>query len=125
MANSSENVDEALAGSPRETMGTSAASSAAFPSATDTGNATLAPRGNVQAGDPAMSPKVQRSAEPYQNIYGQPGSERNGARYGITVNTVIPTAPEAGATQASGRIVQSAVNRSRSVFDDGMGSSYI
>jgi len=98
---------------------------ATYPSATDTGGATLVPRGNVQAADPAASPKAQRTATPYQAIYGQPGKERNGARYGITATTVIPTAPEAGATQASGRIIPNVVNRSRSVFDDGMGSSYI
>jgi len=125
MANSSEDVDAALAASPRETMGTSAASSASYPSATDTGNAKLMPRGNVQAGDPTAGPTAARSAAPYQAIYGQPGAERNGARYGIAVKTVIPTAPEAGATQASGRIVAPVTNRSRSVFDDGMGSSYI
>ena len=52
------------------------------------------------------------------------GPERNGARYSVSVNTVIPTAPEASSVQASGRIVPPATNRSRSVFDDGMGSSY-
>lgn len=130
MANSSEVVDEALAGmakvgAPRVPMGTEVASSASYPSATETGRATLVPRGNVQAADPTAGPTNARSAAPYQSVYGQPGTERNGARYGISVNTVIPTAPEAGATQASGRIIKSAVNRSRQGFDDGMGSSYI
>lgn len=130
MAKFSDIEDEALAGmaevgSPRVPMGNDAASNVSFPSATETGNATLMPRGNVQSADPFGGPTAPRPNVPYQSIYGQPGAERNGARYGITVNTVIPTAPEAGATQASGRIVPNVVNRSRTVFDDGMGSSYI
>ena len=127
MANSSDNVDEALAGmaktgAPRVPMGTEAASSAQYPSATETGRATLMPRGNTAAGDPTITNKANRPNILSPNVGG--GAERNGARYAVTVNTVIPTAPEAGATQASGRIVPPSTNRSRSVFDDGMGSSY-
>ena len=130
MATFSDTEDEALAGmakvgAPRVPIGTSATSEASFPSATDTSGSTLVPKGNAKSVDPAASPKVQRTATPYQAIYGQPGTERNGAAYGIKAQTVIPTAPEAGATQASGRIIPSAVNRSRDSFDDGMGSSYI
>lgn len=126
MANSSENVDEALAGmakvgAPRVPMGTEAASSAQYPSATDTGRATLVGKKNAQAGDPAVGPTNARAVTPYTSVYGL---ERNGARYAVTVNTVIPTAPEAAATQASGRILNPSVNRSRQVFDDGVGSSY-
>lgn len=127
MANSSENVDEALAGmaktgAPRVPMGTDAIDSAQYPSATETGRATLVPRGNTAAGDPYAGPTNSRSNILSPSVGG--GPERNGARYAITVNTVIPTAPEAGATQASGRIVPPSVNRSRQVFDDGMGASY-
>lgn len=130
MAKFSDIEDEALAGmaavgAPREPSGTSAVESASFPSATETGNAKLMPKGNVQSADPTGGPTTPRAATPYQSVYGQPGAERNGARYGITVNTVIPTAPEAGATQASGKLVPPVTNRSRTMFDDGMGSSYI
>jgi hypothetical protein len=126
VARSSENVDEALAGmskvgAPRVPMGTEAASSAQYPSATNTGRATLVPRKNTQAADPTLGPTNTRTIKPYTEVYGL---ERNGARYAVTVNTVVPTAPEAGATQASGRILNSAITRSRQVFDDGMDSSY-
>ncbi|CAB4153345.1 hypothetical protein UFOVP621_121 [uncultured Caudovirales phage] len=128
MANSSENVDEALAGmaktgAPRVPMGTSAVDGAQYPSATETGRATLMPRKNTQAGDPTVGPTTRPGNILSPNAGS--GPERNGARYSITVNTVIPTAPEAGATQASGRIVKPSTDRSRKVFDDGMGSSYI
>ena len=126
MANSSENVDAALAGrakvgAPRTPMGTEAATSAQYPSATDTGRATLKPRGNTQAGDPTLGPTNARTAQQYDSVYGR---ERNGARYAVTVNTVVPTAPEAGATQASGRTIPATIVRTRQLFDDGMGSSY-
>lgn len=126
MANSSENVDAALAGmaktgAPRTPMGTEVASSAQFPSATDTGRATLKPRGNTQASDPTLGPTNAREHQPYTSVYGL---ERNGARYAVTVNTVTPTAPEAGATQASGHIIPPRIVRSRQSFDDGMGTSY-
>jgi hypothetical protein len=128
VANSSENVDEALAGmaktgAPRVPMGTSAIEGANYPSATETGRATLVPRKNTQAGDPYAGP-TNRPANILSPSVGT-GPERNGARYAVAVNTVIPTAPEAAATQSSGRIVKPSVNRSRKVFDDGMGSSYI
>lgn len=46
--------------------------------------------------------------------------ERAGARYGIRVGFQKSVAPEAGATQGNGRIIASAVNRSRPNFNDGM-----
>jgi hypothetical protein len=127
MANSSSDVDAALAGmakvgAPRVPMGTDAIDSASFPSATDTGKATLVPKGNSKSVDPTAGGKANRS-----NILSPAvgkGPERNGARYSVSVNTVIPTAPEAGFTQASGRIISPTTNRSRKVFDDGMGTSY-
>lgn len=42
-----------------------------------------------------------------------------GARYGIRVKFQKSTAPEAGATQANGRIIASAVNRSKPNFTSG------
>jgi len=127
MANSSSDVDAALAGmaktgAPRVPMGTTAVDSASYPSATDTGSATLVPKGNSKSVDPAAGGKANRS-NVLSPAVGR-GPERNGARYSVSVNTVIPTAPEASSTQASGRIIAPSTNRSRSVFDDGMGSSY-
>lgn len=124
MANYSQNVDEALAGmaktgGPRVPIGYEATEGASYPSA-DTGNQKLMPRGNVQAGDPtAGEPPAARTQVKYQ------GANRMGARYGISVNTVIPNAPEAGATQANGRVIPPQTIRSRNSFDDGVGTSYL
>lgn len=122
-----ENVDEALAGmakvgAPREPMGESAYTDINYVSATETGRATLMPRGNTQAGDPYAQAKPSRPNLPVDSVY--PGRERNGARYSVRVNTVIPTAPEAGSTQASGRLISPSVIRSRQSFDEGNLTSY-
>ena len=122
MANSSEDVDAALAGmaqvgSPREPMGTTAIDTTYFASA-NTGNQHLMPRGNVQSGEPTISNKANR---PQVML----GADRLGAKYTVFTNLVQSNAPEAGATQASGRIVKPSTNRSRGGFDDAMGSSYL
>jgi len=44
----------------------------------------------------------------------------SGARYGVTVKLSGGTSPEAGLTQANGRIIAPAVNRTRPNFRDGM-----
>jgi hypothetical protein len=46
--------------------------------------------------------------------------ERSGAAYGIQVGFEAHVAPEAGMTQANGRILQNAVNRSAPNFRTGM-----
>jgi len=122
MANSSEDVDAALAGmaqvgAPREPMGTTAIDTTYFASA-NTGNQHLMPRGNVQSGEPTISNKANR---PQVML----GADRLGAKYTVFTNLVQSNAPEAGATQASGRIVKPSTNRSRGGFDDGMGASYL
>lgn len=43
----------------------------------------------------------------------------SGARYGVKVKLSGGTSPEAGATQANGRIIAPAVNRTRPNFTDG------
>lgn len=124
MANSSDTVDAALAGmaqvgAPRVPMGTSFVANTMYASA-DIGNQLVRPRGNVQAGDPTMgTPPASRP-----NVLL--GADRLGAKYTVFTNTVVPTAPEAGFTQASGKILPPNTIRSRSIdsFDDGMNSSY-
>jgi len=66
---------------------------------------------NTAAGDPYKMAKPSRTKTMV---------ERAGARYGIRVGFQKSTAPEAGATQGNGRIIASAVNRSRPNFNDGM-----
>jgi len=66
---------------------------------------------NTAAGDPTKMAKPSRK---FVTV------ERAGARYGIKVGFQKQTAPEAGATQGNGRIIASAVNRSRPNFNDGM-----
>lgn len=123
MANSSDTVDAALAGmaqvgAPRVPMGTSFAANTMYSSA-NTGNQMLRPRGNVQASDPTITNKASRP-----NVLL--GADRLGAKYTVFTNTVVPTAPEAGFTQSSGKILPPNTVRSRSIdsFDDGMNSSY-
>jgi hypothetical protein len=111
--------DEALAGmakvgKPRVPMGDSALKDVSFPSA-DTGRAIQQPRKNTQAGDPAMSGKASRS-----NVM----VERLGPAFGVSVNIAAPVSHEAGATQANGRIIRSAVHRSNENFDEGNATSY-
>jgi hypothetical protein len=74
------------------------------------------PRGGGQAADPTVMP-------------GQPGThryaayDRNGAHYGVVVNYAAQTSPEAGATQANGRIVRSVAGKSAPNFYDGASAS--
>jgi hypothetical protein len=74
---------------------------------------TLVKKKNTAAGDPYAQPKPARS-----NVLSQGG--RNGARYGVRVGFQATVAPEAGATQANGRIIAPAMNRSRAPFQEGM-----
>ena len=69
---------------------------------------TLMPKGHSKSGNPAMSP-----AGP---AYTYAPKERCGACYGVQVGFEAHTAPEAGMTQANGRLFQAAVNRSAPNF---------
>lgn len=116
MANN-DAYDEALAGAAaanpnRQPIGTEVAASVSAAPAT---SGTLVPKKNVAAGDPTAQPNPSRPNVP-QN--------RNGAAYGIRVNYTAQTSPEAGMTQANGRLFKSAVNRDRYNFFDGNAKSY-
>jgi hypothetical protein len=77
---------------------------------------TLIKKKNTAAGDPYAQPKPSRA-----NVLSPNAAGRNGATYGIRVGAgAAQVAPEAGMTQGNGRLVKSAVNRSRPNFQDGM-----
>lgn len=112
---------EALAGmarigNPRQPMGNDGFSFNAPSAAPERG--TLMPKkGNAKgAVEPAAAP-------------GQPGThayasyDRNGAHYGVVVNYMAQTSPEAGLTQANGRIVRSVAMKSAPNFYDGAAAS--
>lgn len=66
--------------------------------------------GNAKGGtDPYRQAKPSRS-----NV-----SATGGARYGVRVKFQKSVAPEAGATQANGRIIAAAINRVAPNFSDG------
>lgn len=116
MSATNDAYQEALAGMAgnnpnRQPMGTSAIS------ATTAGvkAGTLVPKKNVAAGDPTVQPKPSRN---------KVMQERLGASYRVPVNYTATTSPEAGATQANGRLFKSAVMRDRYNFQDGNASSY-
>lgn len=71
---------------------------------------TLVKKKNTASGDP------YKMAKPSRTKVTASGS----ARYGIRVKFQKTIAPEAGATQANGRIIPSAVNRSKPNFSSGM-----
>lgn len=113
--------DEALAGmakvgKPRKPMGKDALKDVSFPSATPKGKSVkLMPKKNTAAGDPTVQAKPAR---PNTTV------ERKGAAYGIRTNYSAPVSPEAGATQANGRIIRSAIARDNANFNDGNATSY-
>jgi hypothetical protein len=72
------------------------------------------PKKHSKSVNPALSP-----AGP---AYVFAPKERNGAQYGIQVGFEAHTAPEAGMTQANGRIMPHAVNRSSVNFRNGAGA---
>lgn len=76
-------------------------------------------KGNAKGGtDPYAQPKPSRTFVMSPNAQG-----RNGATYGIRAKMPSYTAPEASSTQGNGRLLSSAVNRSRPNFDDSMNDS--
>jgi len=82
-------------------------------SSTDIGRATLVPKNSGKSQDPYLMANPQRNPVMY---------ERNGAKYGVQVNITQPVMPEAGATQANGKIVPCCTKRSNDSFVSGMTS---
>ena len=100
---------------PASTAPSKAAAKVRNASAEGTGKATLVKKKGAQAGDPYAQPKPARTNKLY---------ERGGAKYGVTAKIPAYAAVEAGFTQGNGRIIASAINRSRPNFqaaaDDSM-----
>lgn len=107
------NKDSSVNPIKRETMETSAARGFKNASVEGTGRATLVKKKGAQAADPYPQPKPSRSNRLIS------ASERGGAAYGVRVGLTASVAPEAGKTQANGRIFQSAVNRTSVNFQGG------
>lgn len=79
---------------------------------------TLVPKKNTAAGDPyGAGTKVNRVNQPYSG-------ERKGAAYSVKVRYTKATAPEAGLTQANGRLVNPAVTRQEDSWNEGIATSY-
>lgn len=75
---------------------------------------TLVKKKGAQAGDPTKMAKPARS-----NVMS-PDAKHAGARYAIRVKFQRSIAPEAGATQANGRILPSAMKSQAPSFSEGM-----
>ena len=81
---------------------------------------TLIPKKNTAAGDPTgAGTKANR-----EFAAGAPGGERKGAAYSIKATYMKQTAPEAGMTQANGRIVSPSVVRQKDSWAQGIETSY-
>jgi hypothetical protein len=78
---------------------------------------TLMPKKNTAAADPAVTNPGIRTNQPY-------AGERKGAAYSIKATYMKQTAPEAGMTQANGRIVSPAVVRQKDSWSQGIETSY-
>ena len=79
---------------------------------------TLIPKKNTAAGDPyGAGTKVNRVNESYTG-------ERKGAAYSIKATYMKQTAPEAGLTQANGRVVSPSVVRQKDSWTQGIETSY-
>jgi len=78
----------------------------------------LVAKGSTAAADPTIQTPSVRANRPYA------GQERLGARYGISASYAKPTAPEAGLTQANGRVVSPATIRQKDSWSEGMETSY-
>ena len=79
-------------------------------SAAPSANTKLMKKKNTAAGDPTKMAKPSRTFV----------KATSGARYGVRVKFQKSEAPEAGATQGNGRLLQSAIKRSAPNFADGM-----
>lgn len=116
--------EEAIAGmarigNPRQPMG-NAAFSFNNASAAPSKNTIPMPK-NHSKGAPALGVKANKENIDYPKPAGR--ADRNGAGYRIVVNMPAPVAPEATMTQANGRIIKSAVNRSLPNFSEEVGYS--
>jgi hypothetical protein len=78
---------------------------------------TLMPKKNTAAADPTVTNPGIRTNQPY-------AGERKGAAYSIKATYMKQTAPEAGMTQANGRIVSPAVVRQKDSWSQGIETSY-
>ena len=78
---------------------------------------TLVPKKNTAAADPAVTNPGTRANAPY-------AGERKGAAYSIKATYMKQTAPEAGLTQANGRIVSPAIVRQKDSYTEGLETSY-
>ena len=109
--------DEALAGmanSGRTPMGKSGAAFTS-PSASPKAGKLMKKTGNAKgATDPYAQPVGTRKNVPASH----------GASYGIRASYMRQTSPEAGATQANGRVFKSVVNRTVPNFEEGNRTSY-
>lgn len=76
---------------------------------------TLVKKKGAQAGDPTKMAKPSR-----KNVMS-PDAGGAGARYGIRVKFQKSTAPEAGSTQANGRVLPAAMKSQAPSFKAGMG----
>jgi len=105
----------AKVGNPRQPMGNDGYTFNDASSAPSK-NTTFMPKHQSKDNNPNLMP-------------GQPGThqyasyDRNGAHYGVVVNYIAQTSPEAGATQANGRIIRSVAGKSSPNFWDGSQSS--
>lgn len=108
------NTDSSVNTGKRATMETSAARGFKNASAEGTGRATLMPKKGAQAGDPTIQAKPAR---PNRIISA---AERSGAHYGVQSGMTANVAPEAGLTQANGRIIPSSVKRTSINFRGGV-----
>lgn len=109
----------AKVGNPRVPMGNAAYTLQG--GYTPSKNTTLRPKGGAQAGDPTPPTGLRKSV-----AYPLPAGsgDRNGAGYRVVAKFPPHQSPEAGATQANGKVVRSAVNRSQPAFQDGSERSY-
>lgn len=83
-------------------------------------NASAAPSSNTKS----VGRKLAAGGAPELGVKANKTSTtkvRSGARYGIRVKFAKQVAPEAGSTQANGKIIAPATNRQRPNFSSGMG----
>lgn len=84
------------------------------PRVAPTEKGTLVKKKGAQAGDPT------KMAKPSRKKVMSPDATHAGARYGIRVKFQKSTAPEAGSTQANGRLLPPAMKSQAPSFSAGM-----
>lgn len=109
-------------GSPREPMGDSAYEVYGGASYQPSPNTTLVQKQGDQGGD-LSGPAGNRAYGAYPLPAGS--GDRNGAVYRVGVSFPQATIPQAGMTQANGRMVRHAVQRNLPNFGDGIEASYL